>query len=376
MKKTGGLYKVFISGLVYILTGCQTSNIEVKGINSSFNMAQNMTVDQLYEQGKIAFKNNDMIRALKFFKAAYSHAPDALRTLNGLGSVYDNLGRFDLAQGYYDRALGLDPLSRSTLNNLGYSHLLQNKPGVAVDYFRKAQSRISQSSDASDIHVQYNLKIAEYKWEKQMAQLPPIKNKMKKHRPFAVVKVTTRIHQLKTRLVREGDKTADIFEAKRPVGYQLNFTAQQEIYADYVSGTGKTEKRPEALIGSASHTPKEDRLEAAQRLDRKAVVRALPQVEISNGTGRRGMAARMKKYMKTQGVPVQRLTNADHYSHLTSRIFYRPGWEEDVRLLASRLPIAVLWEEVKGQAVDIRLEIGGDLLAYDAELIKKHRRKQ
>ncbi|PCI33592.1 MAG: hypothetical protein COB54_04685 [Alphaproteobacteria bacterium] len=416
MKKPNRSYTIILSGVAYILSGCQAPHIDVKGITTSPDMDQNIATDQLYEQGKIAFRNNDMIRALRFFKAAHSRNPQVVRTLNGLGSVYDHLQRFDLAQTYYYRALALDPQSSATLNNLGYSHLLQNKPVIAVEYFRKAY-RV----DSSDIYVQHNLMIAEWKLETQRAKAPTVKGlpKMAKEegdeqpnwipeqpRQYAVVKVTSRVQELTTQApktqqaqmeavkaetepkteikIKPATKVVALAVKKRSVGYQLSLTSQQESYADYISGVAQSAraekatqraKKSEVSVTAISFTP-QNNIVFVSRPPEKTAPRAAPVVEISNGAGRRGMAARMQKYIMSRDIPVQRLTNADHYSHMTSRIFYQAGWEEDVRQLVSQLPIAIHMEEVQGQTADIRLEIGGDLLAYDAELINHYRRKQ
>lgn len=416
MKKSNRAYTIILSGVAYILTGCQAPHIDVKGITTSPGMDQNIAEDQLYEQGKVAFRNNDMIRALRFFKAAHSRNPHVVRTLNGLGSVYDHLQRFDLAQTYYYRALDLDPLSSATLNNLGYSHLLQNKPVIAVDYFRKAYQ-----VDSSDIYVQHNLMIAERKLEIKLAKAPTVKELPKmtkeareekadqfpeKPRQYAVVKVTSRLQQLTTQApktqhaqvkaageiteIEPETKVVALAVKKRPVGYQLSLKLPQENYADYISGAAQAApaekitqaekaaqvaQKSEASVTAISFTPQNEIL-FVSRPSEKTTPRAVPVVEISNGAGRRGMAARMKKYIISRDIPVQRLTNADHYSHMTSRIFYQAGWEEDARQLVSQLPIAIHMEEIQGQAADIRLEIGGDLLAYDAQLITHYRRKQ
>src|SRR3546814_18906645 len=43
-----------------------------------------------------------------------------------------------MAERYYQRALAMDPTSVQTLNNLGYSLLLQGKPALALTFFRDA----------------------------------------------------------------------------------------------------------------------------------------------------------------------------------------------------------------------------------------------
>ena len=62
----------------------------------------------------------------------------SVRALNGLAASYDKLGRFDLAERYYASALDIDPESPVTLNNLGYSQLLQGKLEEALKIFELA----------------------------------------------------------------------------------------------------------------------------------------------------------------------------------------------------------------------------------------------
>ncbi len=90
--------------------------------------------------------------------------------------------------------------------------------------------------------------------------------------------------------------------------------------------------------------------------------------EVSNGAGRLSMAARMKTFLAGTGISVARLSNAPHFSHMQSSIFFKPGWSEEARSLASTLPIEVSLIETSDQRADIRLELGGDLLMFDAKL--------
>src|SRR3546814_1730888 len=53
------------------------------------------------------------------FRKALRANPESIDALNGLGAAYDRIGRFDLSRNYYERALGLDPGSRITLNKIG-----------------------------------------------------------------------------------------------------------------------------------------------------------------------------------------------------------------------------------------------------------------
>ena len=84
----------------------------------------------------------------------------------------------------------------------------------------------------------------------------------------------------------------------------------------------------------------------------------------------RRMASRMRGFLGEEGIEVQRLTNADHFAHQASTVFYRPGWEAEAEVLASYLPVSISLSAEPNQQADLRLQLGGDLLAFDAQLIQ------
>lgn len=97
-------------------------------------------------------------------------------------------------------------------------------------------------------------------------------------------------------------------------------------------------------------------------------------IEVSNGAGRLNMAARMRKFLKEQGISVYRLTNADRFNHMVTTIFYRDGWYSVARRLADLLPAEVQMEMVDSQVSNVRLELGGDLLEFDRDLYFSEKR--
>ncbi len=99
-----------------------------------------------------------------------------------------------------------------------------------------------------------------------------------------------------------------------------------------------------------------------------AVSASLPLVEVSNGTGRLDMAARIRNHLEAKGVVVKRLTNAENYRHQETIIFYRSGWRAYAENLARMLPAVIDLEGRPGQESDVRLELGGDLLEFDRGL--------
>ena len=100
----------------------------------------------------------------------------------------------------------------------------------------------------------------------------------------------------------------------------------------------------------------------------------MPLVEVSNGTGRLTMALRMSGFLEAEGLDVVRLTNAEHYSHRETIVFYRDGWLEAAGTVAAVLPAEVDLQSDSDQQADIRIELGGDLLNFDRELFYVRRK--
>jgi LytR cell envelope-related transcriptional attenuator/Tetratricopeptide repeat len=93
-----------------------------------------------------------------------------------------------------------------------------------------------------------------------------------------------------------------------------------------------------------------------------------PVIEVSNGTGRSEMAFRIGQFLDSEGLIVNRLTNAEHFRHQHTVIFYRREWLREAQELAACLPIEVSLVAAPGQKSDIRIRLGGDLLNFDQGL--------
>ena len=78
------------------------------------------------------------------------------------------------------------------------------------------------------------------------------------------------------------------------------------------------------------------------------------------------MAVRMRTYLRGEELAVHRITNADHFEHKTTAIFYRSGHRAHAQELAAKLPVPVRLLEDRALTTDLRLEMGHDLLGFDA----------
>jgi hypothetical protein len=85
----------------------------------------------------------------------------------------------------------------------------------------------------------------------------------------------------------------------------------------------------------------------------------------------RHMAAVIRGYFTERGIAPAKLSNADHFRHQSSTIYYRPGHHSAAARLAATLPKTVPLVSTDDQAADVRLELGGDLLPFARELLSK-----
>ncbi len=92
-----------------------------------------------YDSGKKAFAAGDYAKAASDFATAVRLAGNDVAALNGLAASYDQLGRFDLADRYYEQSLMLDSRDSASLNNLGYSLLMRGHTAEAAFMLERAR---------------------------------------------------------------------------------------------------------------------------------------------------------------------------------------------------------------------------------------------
>jgi hypothetical protein len=88
-------------------------------------------------------------------------------------------------------------------------------------------------------------------------------------------------------------------------------------------------------------------------------------LEVANGNGVQGMAARVRSYLQEKGGSVSRITNADSFDYRETILYHRPGVQVAVEGLLAELPISGvrLLEDANLPAdIDARLVIGQDFI--------------
>ena len=272
-----------------------------------------------YDQAKAHFLAGSLGLALRDFRRSLRSDPESVPTLNGIAITYARLGRFDLSRHYYERALAYEPDSAATLNNFGRSLLAHDQALLAVGYLERAH----QAAPDNEL-IQANLDLA-----RSLASRPiPQASRNRANGPTPTVWVERTDRRIQT-----------LVTTPRP-----------------------DQRDPKANLRLVHVAPADP-----GRVSPAAAPRATT-TEVSNGAGRRHMAARMRQYLGGQGIGVGRLTNASHFNFDRSVIFYLEGSEEQAQRLAALLPIEVRLERARQQPSEVRLRLGADLLDFDALL--------
>jgi hypothetical protein len=92
-------------------------------------------------------------------------------------------------------------------------------------------------------------------------------------------------------------------------------------------------------------------------------------LEVANGNGVNGMAARVRAWLEDKGGQSIRITNAEHFQYDRSVIYYRSGQRQAADQLLGTLPlrnVALQESDDLAAGVDVRLLIGNDYIPHDA----------
>src|SRR5262249_5259611 len=131
-----------------LLAGCQTDGTPfVSETIPATATVQDPTDVQYYpsdEPLKLAleyFNRGSFGLAAQYFEDAVTKAPKDATAWIGLAASYDRIGRFDLADRAYKRAIRLSGETTALLNNQGYSYMLRGKLVEARRKFLRAYER-------------------------------------------------------------------------------------------------------------------------------------------------------------------------------------------------------------------------------------------
>jgi len=144
------------------LVGCTTipTNVGSSRFNDSTYVNSGERQSNL-DRARAEFSRGNYGNAIVLLEAELSRRPTSVAALNGLGACYDQLGRYEVAQRYYYRALDMAPESSTTLSNIGYSYMKEGRHEEALQILELALQRDADNKTAASNLAMVKTKILE-----------------------------------------------------------------------------------------------------------------------------------------------------------------------------------------------------------------------
>lgn len=265
------------------------------------------------------------------WRKAALEAPQNPDILNELGMAEAGQGLYGNAVTALQRAVALAPEQASLLNNLGYALLLDGRSDEAKSVLQAALAR----------RPDHPLARANLSRLDQLAVAAA---------PVATPAITPAVTPTLTALTKEPE-TARLQTEPNLVPLQVRHANSQP------ADSGATPvPRPAAHVQPVQPHP----------VTLSAWQAAKPRVEIANGNGVTGMAARLGGWMSAHGMAQHsRLSNARPFNTATTVVHYRVGYFAAAQELAERLPSRATLAAAPGGSLnaDVRVVLGHDLRA-------------
>ena len=330
-------------------------------VRHSYDQARAQYALGRYYHGQLRYE-----QAIEAYRRALALNPDMVDAMNAMGVAYAESGRFVLARQQFEAALKRAPDSAYTYNNLGFVNYLAGDYAAAVRAYR-ASLRL----DASQEKARQNLVLASSRMGEgtqiahagiPVAPVAPHPTApaiaQTKSPQDAWVKVSPQIYELRpdvaaTLTTRSADAAAE--RSARSVMPRAT-AANASVPATETSGARSTEAGSSLRL-AAFEAP------SVEAPHGQTPVASLRGVEVSNGNGIRGLAARVADYFYGKGVPHARLTNQHPFAERHTRIEYRPGSVAEAARINSLLPrtVPVVASRKLRSDIRVRLVLGHDI---------------
>ena len=273
-------------------------------------------------------------KSIDAYRKAIAADAQHIEAYNALGVALAQSGRHAEAETTLRQAVALAPTRTHIRNNLGYVLLLSGKAREAL---QELQAAVEQ--DSGNAIAKANLHTATARTEASATGAlgaPPT--------PVAAAAVAARTTSVGVPLPSQPAEPATL-PAMR-VGFEPTIAAldQSATSTSVVAATPESASLP--MPAAAAPIAKVQTL----------------QLEISNGNGVAGMAARVGRWLATQGLQANRLSNQQPYAQQHTVIQYRDGHADAALRVARSLPAYAKAEPalMQGLRSDVRVVIGRD----------------
>ena len=342
---------------------------ETQNKSATLNIQPFQEVQHSYEQAKAEYElgryYHGQLRysqAIEAYRQALAMNPGMVDALNALGAAYAESGNLVLARQQFEAALKLQPQSVYTYNNLGFVNYLAGDYPAAVQAYKQALRQ-----DPGHEKARQNLVLAYAKMgrDEQIArtEVPakpvPVRPLAKKAGQTAWVKVSPVIYEMRT--------------AGAPAERAVAMPATKVADAVPVARAATIDSAPAVPVVAQPVATKPSAIVEPKKGHLAFETSSLQGVEISNGNGIRGMAARVARYFSGKGIQQARLTNQKPFDERRTRIEYRPGSGPEAARVNKFLPRAAPLVASSSLRPDIRVrlvlghDLGDAMTAWDSQ---------
>ena len=288
----------------------------------------NANADAHYQRGTYYQTRGNLDLALEAYGDALGLDKHHAEARNAMATIYSQQGNFAKAETSLREAVAQNPNAAHLRNNLGYVYFLQRNYSAAATEFRAALKLEPQNEWARN-----NLEMAQAGLVKQPEKVA------ERAKPKPTPTATTIPLDMQNSIVPL-DVWSDVDQSK------VAKPAPAATAALAVTGTPSAPIKPPELISTNSF-----------------------RLELSNGSGIPGLAARLSKVLTRLGIPVQLVTNERPYKQVVTAIQYRNGYEYDAKNLRDKLRgQAMISQVTTKRPVDIRVVLGKDLKTQIAQI--------
>ena len=285
-------------------------------------------------------------KAIDAYRKAIAADAKNIEAYGALGVALAQAGRLADAEITLRQAVALAPDLLRVRNNLGYVLLLSGKPDEAVAVLKSVVDKDGGNAIATANLNNANNAMARSSGAVVATSAPP---------PAVPPVVPPAVPPIVAAPVPV-EPSAPAAPAAPAINLRVGYeptVAALETLAPRVAVVDL----PAAPATPAAPTP-EARAAVAAAKD----VPTASRLEVSNGNGVSGMAARVGRWLATQGVATERLTNRQPYSQRHTVVQYRAGREDAAVQVARLLPVGAKAESqpTPGLRSDVRVVLGHD----------------
>ena len=315
------------------------------------------TSDAFYKLGRYHDGAMAWDKSIEAYRTAIAIDPRNVEAHNALGVALARSGRYEDAEATLRQAVAMAPDLAHLRSNLGFLLMLVGKSDEAV---RELQAAVRK--DSSNATAFRNLRDAMARSDFGLG----VGDAARAAAPVSAEAPVATAEPAPTTVLPVAAASVEPAQTPAAAALQTTISVPPPITVADVPGPLPQSVRmpmplqvavmpaPHSTVVASSDLP----APAAQVLREELASR----LEVSNGNGVTGMAARVGRWLATQGVDTNRLTNQRPFVQQTTVIQYRSGHELAAQRVARSLPAAAhaSTAPISGLRSDVRLVLGHD----------------